>query len=362
MDRIVIKVGTYSICNQDGLPSKEKIANLGSQIAKLIKAGKEIILVSSGAVGSGASLILNGKIPRTIELKQACAAVGQPILMSLYRSFFDFYNIKVAQILLTSDIVKIRERFVNARNTINTLISKKILPIVNENDTVSIDELKFGDNDNLAVNTAVISDADLCIILSDIDGLYKNYGTENQERISIVEKIDDNIRSFIAKKNTSHSTGGMESKINAAEKSIKMGIKFAILGSKTPDSLTRYILNKENIGTTFLPEEKINSKKKWLYLITTQTKGQIYIDEGAFNALKNNKSLLPAGVIEIKGEFKKGDPIKIMFKKEEVGRGISNYSSNEIKLIKKNPSTNIEKILGYTNGDEIVHKDSIIIA
>ncbi|HOJ49601.1 MAG TPA: glutamate 5-kinase [Spirochaetota bacterium] len=362
MKRIVVKIGTYSICDKNGVPSKEKISAIGTQVAKILRAGNQVILVSSGAVGAGASVMLNGKIPKTMALKQACAAIGQPILMSLYRQFFEFYNINVAQILLTSDVVKMRERFINARNTINTLLSKKILPIVNENDTVSIDEIKFGDNDNLAVNTAVISDSDICIILSDTDGLYKNYGTDSQERIKIVEKIDDKIRSFIIKKPGSLSTGGMESKINAAEKSIKMGIKFVILGSKTPDGLIRYLINNEDLGTTFVPEEKIASKKKWLFLITHNPKGQIYIDEGAFLALKNYKSLLPAGVLDISGSFKKGDAVRIIFNANEIGRGISKYSSEELKLIKKNPSSNIEKILGYTNGDEIIHRDDIIIA
>lgn len=359
--RIVVKVGTHSICGADLTPSKEKIASLGSQIAALMKQGVEVVLVSSGAVGAGARFLLDGAKPHTLPLKQACASVGQPVLMAMYRNFFEFYGIEVGQILLTGDVLSHRERFLNARNTFFTLLKKGVLPIVNENDSVSVDEIKFGDNDQLAVAVGGIVESEMTLILSDVEGLFSDFGTPSQKLISRVDEITPEIENLVVEKKGGFSTGGMASKIIAAKKSLHLGIPLAILPAHHEKILETYFNSENPPGTTFYGKTRLKGKKKWLSLYG-QEAGRIHIDRGAYQALKAGKSLLAVGIIAADGKFKAGDTVGIYFEEQKLGKGLSNYSVDEIRLIAGKSSERIEALLGYQRGEEAVHRDNLSLA
>lgn len=360
--RIVVKIGTHSLCGVDGTPEKKKMKELCSQIASLMKRGIETILVSSGAVGVGASLLLKGKKPKTLKQKQACAAVGQPILMSLYRKLFEKEGFETAQILLTGDVINHRERFLNAKNTFLTLLKHQVIPVVNENDSTSLEELRFGDNDNLAVNVAAVIEADACFLLSDIEGLYKNFNEQGQELISEVKEITEEIENLaVDSKKESHSTGGMGSKIACAKKASQLGIPLVILPAYKENILNKYFEKGEKPGTTFLASSgALKSKKKWLYL-NFEDNGEIYLDLGAKHAIDKGKSLLSAGIEKIEGDFKRGDLIKVFYENLLLGKGIVNYSAQELEMIKKRKSEEIEDILGYCNEKEVVHRDNFVL-
>ncbi len=356
--RIVVKVGTHSICGEDGTPSKEKIASFGLQIVALMQNGVEVVLVSSGAVGAGARFLLDGAKPKTLSLKQACASVGQPILMTMYRDFFKSHHIEVGQILLTGDVLSCRERFLNARNTFFTLLKKGVLPIVNENDSISVEEIKLGDNDQLAVAVGSIVEADMNFILSDIEGLYENFGTPHQKILSQIKKITPEIESLVVEKKGGFSTGGMASKIMAAKKSLHLGIPLAILPAYKEKVLENYLTGSEILGTTFYGKSKLRGKKKWLSLYG-QEAGTIEIDLGAYKALKAGKSLLAVGIILAQGDFKVGDTVGIYFEQQKLGKGLSNYTAHEINRIAKQNSEQIESLLGYQRGEEVIHRDNL---
>lgn len=359
--RIVIKVGTHSVCEKDGVPSMQKISRIGKQISELMKKDIEIVLVSSGAVGAGAKILLNSAKPKTLDVKQACASVGQPVLMSIYREFFNQYGIEVGQILLTGDVITNRERFLNAKNTFTTLLKKKVLPIVNENDSVAVDEIKFGDNDNLSVNVAAIIEADGIFILTDIEGLYKNFGEDGQELLHEVKEINEEIESMVKDSKGGFSTGGMYSKIASAKKSSTLGISLTILPGHQDNSLLDIILHHKRLGTTFYPSAKIKSKKKWLFLHFRES-GKIMIDKGAKEALLKGKSLLSVGIKNIQGKFNRGDIVGVFLGEEKVGKGIVNYSYEELLKIQGQTSDKIEKILGYDSENEVIHTDNFILA
>ncbi|HCL55593.1 MAG TPA: glutamate 5-kinase [Spirochaetia bacterium] len=317
-------------------------------------------MVSSGAVGAGARYFLNGEKPASLEQKQACASIGQPVLMSIYKDYYNSGGILVGQILLTGDVITNRERFLNARNTFQELLKKSVLPIVNENDTTSVEEIKFGDNDNLAVNVAGIIDADACFIMTDVDGLYQNYGKENQELLKTVDKIDESVEKLIVNEKSRFSTGGMFSKINAAKKSLALGIPLVILPAHSENSLRDYVLKKRISGTTFQTgKSKVKAKKKWIFLHFRET-GKIQIDEGAKEALLKGKSLLSVGIKEIASPFERGSVVGLYYQEEKIGKGIINYSSADILKIKGLSSDKIESVLGYTNGSEMIHRNNFI--
>ena len=358
--RIVVKVGTHNICGADGAPSIENIKRLGSQLLTLIHSGFEVVLVSSGSVASGANLLLKSQKPNTLALKQACASVGQPVLMAFYRHFFEPLGLQVGQILLTGDIIASRERYINARNTFFELLKKRVLPIVNENDSVSVDEIKFGDNDNLAVNVAAITEADGVFILTDTDGLYADFGTEKQTLLQNIKGITEEIESLVVDTKGHFSTGGMWSKIKAAEKAHLLGIPLIIVNGKKENILLEYLLDKKQPGTTFWPQEKIRSRKKWLYLHFLES-GKIYIDEGAKNALLSGKSLLSVGIKSVEGNFNKGDMVEVLFEDKKIGKGLVNYSAKSLSAICGIPSDLIVEKLGFENGKESIHRDNFIL-
>ena len=363
IQKIVVKVGTSTLTKEDGNLNIEKIKKIVSELSNLSDKGYDVVLVTSGAVGAGMGRLNMTERPKTLSEKQALASVGQVALTHLYQMLFQEYGKIIGQLLLTKGDFSDRRRYLNARNVCNTLLKNKIVPIINENDAVVANEIKVGDNDTLSALVSGLIDADLLIILSDVQGLYNKNPQkyEDANLIEIVGKIDEDIKKTAGGEGSKFGTGGMITKIIAAEMATKIGTNMVIASGEDPRNITR-IVEKENIGTLFTKKhKKISSKKYWL-AYGTNKKGVLIIDEGAEKALFKGKSLLPVGIKEIEGDFEKGTVVKIMnLKNETVATGISNYSSDEIGLIKGHKSENIEKILGHKYDDVVVHIDNMVI-
>lgn len=363
IQKIVVKVGTSTLTKEDGNLNIEKIKKIVSELSNLSDKGYDVVLVTSGAVGAGMGRLNMTERPKTLSEKQALASVGQVALTHLYQMLFQEYGKIIGQLLLTKGDFSDRRRYLNARNVCNTLLKNKIVPIINENDAVVANEIKVGDNDTLSALVSGLIDADLLIILSDVQGLYNKNPQkyEDANLIEIVGKIDEDIRKTAGGEGSKFGTGGMITKIIAAEMATKIGTNMVIASGEDPRNITR-IVEKENIGTLFTKKhKKISSKKYWL-AYGTNKKGVLIIDEGAEKALFKGKSLLPVGIKEIEGDFEKGTVVKIMnLKNETVATGISNYSSDEIGLIRGHKSENIEKILGHKYDDIVVHIDNMVI-
>ena len=363
IQKIVVKVGTSTLTKEDGNLNIEKIKKIVSELSNLSDKGYDVVLVTSGAVGAGMGRLNMTERPKTLSEKQALASVGQVALTHLYQMLFQEYGKIIGQLLLTKGDFSDRRRYLNARNVCNTLLKNKIVPIINENDAVVANEIKVGDNDTLSALVSGLIDADLLIILSDVQGLYNKNPQkyEDANLIEIVGKINEDIRKTAGGEGSKFGTGGMITKIIAAEMATKIGTNMVIASGEDPRNITR-IVERENIGTLFTKKhKKISSKKYWL-AYGTNKKGVLIIDEGAEKALFKGKSLLPVGIKEIEGDFEKGTVVKIMnLKNETVATGISNYSSDEIGLIKGHKSENIEKILGHKYDDVVVHIDNMVI-
>ena len=363
IQKIVVKVGTSTLTKEDGNLNIEKIKKIVSELSNLSDKGYDVVLVTSGAVGAGMGRLNMTERPKTLSEKQALASVGQVALTHLYQMLFQEYGKIIGQLLLTKGDFSDRRRYLNARNVCNTLLKNKIVPIINENDAVVANEIKVGDNDTLSALVSGLIDADLLIILSDVQGLYNKNPQkyEDANLIEIVGKIDEDIRKTAGGEGSKFGTGGMITKIIAAEMATKIGTNMVIASGEDPRNITR-IVEKENIGTLFTKKhKKISSKKYWL-AYGTNKKGVLIVDEGAEKALFKGKSLLPVGIKEIEGDFEKGTVVKIMnLKNEVVATGISNYSSDEIGLIRGHKSENIEKILGHKYDDVVVHIDNMVI-
>ncbi len=361
--RVVIKVGSNVLTTKNGL-NLNLISSLSRQISNLMNQGLELIFVSSGAMASGVKKLgLPGR-PEEIPKRQAVAAVGQAGLMMEYEKAFERFNIKVAQILLTSEDLNHRRRYLNSRNTINTLLSWKVVPIINENDTIMVEEIKLGDNDNLSAMITLLMDAQLLINLTDIDGLYdcdprKNPGAK---LLSVVSTIGKDIVRIAGDIPGTLGTGGMLSKVQAARKVTAAGIPMVIANGEAPDILLR-LFEGESPGTFFVPnKEKLASRKCWI-AFTLKPKGILRIDDGAAEAvLKNGKSLLPSGITDVEGEFGVGASVCFATKEEEpFGCGLVNYSSLEIRKIRGLKSNRIKEILGNKPYDEVIHRDNLVI-
>ena len=363
IQKIVVKVGTSTLTNEDGSLNIEKIKKIVSELSNLSNKGYDVVLVTSGAVGAGMGKLNMTERPKTLSEKQALASVGQVALTHLYQLLFQEYGKIIGQILLTRGDFSDRRRYLNARNVCNTLLKNKIIPVINENDAVVSNELKVGDNDTLSALVSGLIDADLLIILSDVQGLYNKNPQkyEDANLIEIVGKIDDDIKKTADGEGSKFGTGGMITKIIAAEMATKIGTNMVIASGDDPKNISR-IVEKENIGTLFTKKnKKISSKKYWL-AYGTNKKGLLTIDEGAEKALFKGKSLLPVGIKSFEGDFDKGTVVKIMnMKNENIATGISNYSSDEIELIKGHRSEDIEKILGHKYDDVVVHIDNMVV-
>jgi glutamate 5-kinase len=363
VQRAVVKVGSNVLTLDNGLNLKA-LGAISRQICRLIDDGIEILLVSSGAMAAGVRKLRLARRPEGIPQRQAVSAVGQAGLIRQYEKAFGRYGRKVAQVLLTGDGLTSRLRYLNARNTLHTLLSWGVVPIINENDTVSVEEIKFGDNDNLAAMIGLLMDADLVINLTDIEGLYdKDPRTHADARlIPEVPVIRKHIEKAAGDIPGALGTGGMLSKIRAARKVTAAGIPMIIARGDRPDILLKLFAG-EPLGTYFTPkEEKLANRKCWIGFTLTP-KGILRIDQGAARAiLEGGKSLLPSGIVEVEGEFGVGAPVE--FKNgddESLGAGLVNYSSSDIRKIMGLKTGRIRQVLGEKPYDEVIHRDNLTI-
>ena len=361
--RVVVKVGSAVLTAADGLHVPTMSA-LAGEMAALREQGIEVILVSSGAVAAGRRILGCGSGCAGLREKQAAAAVGQSGLMRTYEKLFSGRGLRVAQLLLTHDDLASRRRYLNVRNTVTTLLSWGVVPIVNENDTVSVSELRFGDNDNLAAQMTNLTEADLLVCLTDVDGLFTANPARDPDavRVLTVARIDRKVEAMAGNVNSALGTGGMRSKIKAARMvSDRGGCSF--IGPGRRPGILRDLFAGEPVGTFFLPrEERMASRKHWI-AYTLRPKGYLRLDDGARRALvERKKSLLAAGITGVEGRFGVGDPVHCL---DASGRafaaGLVNYRSADIEKIKGARTSEIEKILGFKDSDEVIHRDNLVV-
>lgn len=363
--KIVVKIGTGVLTTNDGYLDKEQIKGLAEQVVELKKMGYDVVVVSSGAIGSGMGELGIGKRPSTLPELQAVAAIGQSKLISMYDACFKLHGYHAAQILLTREDFEDRQRYLNTCNTIHTLFQLNAIPVVNENDTISVDEIKFGDNDALSAMVTNLLNAELLIILSSVDGLYDRCPTAKSKAkvISMVEDVSDEVRQLAFNSKTQRGVGGMQTKLEAVSIVVKAGEAVIIANGRT-DKVLKKIVQCENIGTLFLPKkEKLANRKRWIGF-TIKPKGKVYVDDGAMSALTGKgKSLLATGIVSVEGAFDKGDIVSICKKGDGVmfAKGLTNYSSEEIERIKGCSTSSIAKVLGYKLYDEVIHRDNMVI-
>jgi glutamate 5-kinase len=361
---IVIKIGTNLLTDKSKGIKRERIAQIARDVAQLQSLGNRVVLVSSGAIGAGVSALQLKRRPSTIPEQQATAAIGQPILMEAYEAAFRRHDLTVAQILLTKDDFLSRTRYMNARNTLLVLLDKGVVSIVNENDTVAVDEIKLGDNDNLSALVANLIQADVLILLSDVDGLFSDDPAHNAsaELIPVIDKVTPGIEKLARRSAEELGTGGMITKIQAAKRCMSGGIAMIITNGKNPKALGD-IFSGDFRGTLFLPSGiRLGVRKKWIGFVS-HPKGFVTIDDGARTALlARQKSLLPSGILEILGEFKVNDTIAVRdVAGHEIGRGVTNYSSADLASIRGKKTSEIAKVLGRPSRDEVIHKDNLVI-
>ena len=363
--RIVVKVGTSTLANADGSLNEDKIKQIVANLSEL-NENAEVVFVTSGAVGAGMGQMKLAHKPKSIVEKQALAAIGQVSLIHLYQILFWAHGKTIAQLLLTKDDFSDRRRYLNMRSVLRSLLAKKIIPVINENDPVvgeGIRGVKVGDNDTLSALVAGLIEADLLVILTDIDGLYdKNPSVfADAKFINLVENLDDSVRAAAGAEGSKFGTGGMRTKIIAAEMSTKNGTHLIIANGADPRNIVRAAQGCE-VGTLFLAgKNKINSRKYWL-AYSAADNGSVAIDAGAAKALKEGKSLLAVGIREVVGEFERGETLTIKDASgQALARGITNYSSAELALIKGRKSEEIEAALGYKYEDEALHIDNIAL-
>ncbi|MGS0765153.1 glutamate 5-kinase [Syntrophomonas curvata] len=361
--RVVVKIGTSTLTYSNGQLNLQRIERLVRELADLHNRDIEVLLVSSGAIGVGASRMGYKKIPRTMPEKQALAAIGQGALVQLYEKLFSEYNKTVAQVLLTRGDLDERLRYLNAANALLAIVGLGVIPIINENDTVVVEEIKFGDNDTLSALVAGIVDADLLIILSDVDGLYDSDPRANRDAClqkevrEITTEMEDNSKN----RGSSFSSGGMLTKLRAARICMAAGVPM-VIGNSDDDNIIRRIVGGEEIGTLFIPrEEKLQARKKWI-AFGTVAQGSVLVDAGAEAALlKKGKSLLPSGVVAVEGDFERGTVVAVAAAgdRREIARGMVNYSSDEIRQIAGKKSSEIERILQGKDYDEVIHRNNL---
>ncbi|HEV8676448.1 MAG TPA: glutamate 5-kinase [Methylomirabilota bacterium] len=361
--RIVVKVGSGLVAEPGSGPDPVRIGRLAADLAAVYRRSVEVALVSSGAIASGTARLGLKDRPRTIPEKQAAAAAGQVALMWHYEQAFAAHDRRVAQVLLTQEDISHRGRYLNARNTLLTLLSYGVLPIVNENDTVAVEEIKVGDNDNLAALVAYLIEADLLVLLSDTDGLYT--GDPNRDptarRIETVEAITPEMERLAGAQGPL-GTGGMVTKLQAAQKAMAAGIPMVIADGRQPAVLAA-LLAGEPLGTYFQPRgDRLAARKRWIaFAIAPQ--GMLEVDAGARRALvEGGKSLLPSGVVKVDGEFAAGDAVGLRDPAgHEFARGIVNYDAREVALLRGVKTGDIERLLGYHVGDEVIHRDNLVL-
>jgi glutamate 5-kinase len=347
--RIVVKLGTGVLTNGGKQPDPAQMEQLVAQIVAQRQAGKEIVLVSSGAVGAGMGALGYQQRPGDLAELQACAAVGQSRLMAIYDKLFGAHNLAVAQILLTHDDLQHHERHLNARNTLVTLLHHGVIPIINENDAISFTELKFGDNDRLSALVASLLPADLLVVLTSVDGVLENFGKANPRTIPTIERIDRALEEMAGGTDSATAVGGMASKIQAAKIVVRSGIPLVIASGKKKQALARIVAGEPE-GTLFVPQPtRLQGRKRWIAFFH-HPKGALFVDAGAKKALRESgKSLLPPGVARCEGEFDAGDVVRICdLDGMEFARGIAGFHSRDIQ------ARTLHRV-------EVVHRDNLVI-
>jgi glutamate 5-kinase len=371
--RVVVKIGSNVLSGGTDRLDRAQLVEIVRQVAQLHGQGHEVAVVTSGAVLAGRERMGYPQLKSSIPFRQMLAAVGQGRLMHLYGEFFDIYGIQVAQILLTADDFRNRGRYLNARDTMLGLLHERVVPIINENDTVATDEIKVGDNDNLAALVVTLIDADLLILLSDIAGLYTGDPRCDPEArlIDEVTQVDESIWAIAGESGTASGTGGMRTKIEAARLVQRAGSTMVIADGRERDVLPRIVAG-ERVGTRFTPagageggagasSSGLESRKRWI-LAGSRALGRIYVDHGAAVAISTRgKSLLPVGVVEVAEPFERGETVRVFAGETEIARGVVRYAASELDQIKGLQSTQIRERLGYDYGDEAIHHNDMVV-
>lgn len=363
MQRIVIKLGTSVLTKGTPYLKRQRMLEIVQQIAQLHADGHEVIVVTSGAQTAGREHLNFPDLGRSVPSKQMLSAVGQSRLMQIYKDLFDIFEIIVAQILLTRDDLSHRMRYLNARDTLSTLIEHRIIPIINENDTIATEEIRVGDNDNLSALVASVLDADLLIILTDQPGVFTDDPRKNPQAalIQTIDHISDELFKLAGGAGTDMGTGGMVTKIQAAQTATRSGIKTIIASGSEPNVITRLIAG-ESIGTHILPSNGTpESRKRWL--LTDRVQGRVMIDDGAVKVLlRGGASLLPVGIRTIEGEFERGATLAVFtLDGREIAHGLTNYSSDDLQKLCGKKSSEIVDILGYSYGDAVLHRNNMVM-
>ena len=359
-----MKIGSRVLTSKGEGLDFEVISDLGEQISDLAQAGKEVFVVSSGAVAAGIKALKRKDLPQTIPQKQAIAAVGQSHLIWAYERVFERHQQQVAQVLLTHEDLRHRARYLNARNTLLTLIRLATIPIINENDTVSVEEIKLGDNDSLSAMVADLVQADLLLILTDIEGLYTADPRVDPTARFIAEipRITPAIEAMGGLPHHAVARGGMFTKLQAAKKLAASGIPTIIANGFRPGIITA-VLTGEPVGTLILPESRLwRGRKRWI-VTTLRPRGALHVDDGAKAAIvSKGRSLLPSGILNVEGEFEFGDLVRCCdLSGHEFARGLVNYPGHEVRLIKGFHTSKIESLLGHKYCDEVIHRDNLVI-
>jgi glutamate 5-kinase len=360
--KIIVKLGSMILAAPGGGVDQGLLDRLADEIVKLAGQGRVFIIVSSGAILMGMQEMGQRLQPASVRDKQALAAVGQSRLVQAYAGAFSRHNVKVAQVLLTREGLEDRGRFVIARNTMESLLHMQVVPVINENDTVAVDEIRYGDNDFLASMVVNLTDADLLVLLTNTRGLFSvdpRLGEGNL--VEVVEDVDEDVVGMAGGAGAAGS-GGMSSKVLAAKRAAHMGVPTVIADGRTDGVLTD-ILEGEEVGTLFLPSSEILASRKHWIAYSSNPKGTIVIDEGAVKALtRMNRSLLPAGVLEVSGRFDEGSMVRCVDEQgKEIARGFTCFTSGQIRKIKGKHTNEIESILGACPGEEIIHRDDLVL-
>jgi len=355
--RIVIKIGTNTLSKAGGIDTAY-VQKVARQVSSLLKDGREVVIVTSGAIGMGAGRLAGEPKLQDMKVRQACAAIGQPLLMAEYRKAFLRYGVNTAQVLLTAEVLNNRKTYLNLRNSIETLLKLSVIPILNENDSVSTDEIgsTFGDNDKLSALVASKIDADLLIMLSDIDALYDKDPRrfEDAKPIEAVYEITADIVKSAGKKGSKHATGGMKTKLEAAKIASNAGCRIVLANGRLTNVISR-IISGSQIGTVFMPKRKLSNRSRWL--LNSAASGTIIIDDGALRAVEKRKSLLPSGVIAVKGTFEAGAVVML----NDKAKAVTSLSSSQLKSLIGKHSTEIRKLLGPKHRDVVAIPEDIVL-
>jgi glutamate 5-kinase len=354
--RIVIKIGTNTLTKENGIDA-DYVGQVAEQVDTLLKMGKQAVIITSGAIGMGAGQLALGERPTDIRMRQACAAIGQPLLMAEYRKAFDRFGVAVAQVLLTADVLNNRKTYLNLRHSVETLLELGVVPILNENDSISTEEIgsAFGDNDKLSALVASKIDADLLIMLSDIDALYEKDPRKHKDAkpVSVVFEITEELAKSAGGSGSKYATGGMKSKIEAAKIASNAGCRLVLADGRLENVISR-IIGGEQIGTLFMPKRKLGNRQRWI--LNSTAAGVINIDEGAMKAVRNRKSLLPSGIKSIEGTFEAGDVVML----NDNAKAVTNLSSTQLKSLAGKHSSEIRKILGPKHRDVVAIPEDIV--